>query len=225
MERAIGRWTAILNYLYTECHKNLTNSLAAVTRSQTDEQTRRQTWCPHKALFITASWRISENQTSDKCIFLIKLFSIREWSRWCYELGSGLKSLSLGTQWNKSKLSALYLTTIHCVRWTVGYTSRSRMSSYYVYNGSATHTVHCVCVGGNFTSLVHAHQWVWVFGLHGCEWNFYATVMEDHIESGRSLSCMSVHMYIGMHVCMYVRGLLEKYPTVFFYANTWWIII
>ena len=23
----------------------------------------------------------------------------------------------------------------------------------------------------------------------------------------------------------YVRGLLEKYPTVFFYANTWWIII
>ena len=22
-----------------------------------------------------------------------------------------------------------------------------------------------------------------------------------------------------------VRGLLEKYPTVFFYANTWWIII
>jgi len=24
---------------------------------------------------------------------------------------------------------------------------------------------------------------------------------------------------------IYVRGLLEKYPTVFFYANTWWIII
>jgi len=22
-----------------------------------------------------------------------------------------------------------------------------------------------------------------------------------------------------------IRGLLEKYPTVFFYANTWWIII
>ena len=22
-----------------------------------------------------------------------------------------------------------------------------------------------------------------------------------------------------------LRGLLEKYPTVFFYANTWWIII
>jgi hypothetical protein len=24
---------------------------------------------------------------------------------------------------------------------------------------------------------------------------------------------------------LHVRGLLEKYPTVFFYANTWWIII
>jgi hypothetical protein len=23
----------------------------------------------------------------------------------------------------------------------------------------------------------------------------------------------------------FIRGLLEKYPTVFFYANTWWIII
>ena len=25
--------------------------------------------------------------------------------------------------------------------------------------------------------------------------------------------------------CCSLRGLLEKYPTVFFYANTWWIII
>jgi hypothetical protein len=23
----------------------------------------------------------------------------------------------------------------------------------------------------------------------------------------------------------FIRGLLEKYPTVFFYANPWWIII
>jgi len=29
----------------------------------------------------------------------------------------------------------------------------------------------------------------------------------------------------NIDINFYVRGLLEKYPTVFFYANTWWIII
>jgi hypothetical protein len=139
------RSTGTLKNLYTEFHKNLTGGLAAVIRSQTDGQTRRQTWCPHKAFFVTTSWRISEDQTPVTCIFLIKLLAISEWSMWCYELGSGLKRVSLGAQRRKSKLSAWYLTTIRCVRWTVGYMSRIRMGSYCAYNGSGTHTVHCVC--------------------------------------------------------------------------------
>jgi hypothetical protein len=47
-------------------------------------------------------------------------------------------------------------------------------------------------------------------------------------------STLYVHVYLYAAIVQHifltttisiVRGLLEKYPTVFFYANTWWIII
>ena len=37
--------------------------------------------------------------------------------------------------------------------------------------------------------------------------------------------CIYIYMYVRVYIYIYIRGLLEKYPTVFFYANTWWIII
>ena len=37
-------------------------------------------------------------------------------------------------------------------------------------------------------------------------------------------SCCTIKILLYTSVS-YIRGLLEKYPTVFFYANTWWIII
>ena len=41
------------------------------------------------------------------------------------------------------------------------------------------------------------------------------------ISNGRSMCALVQSNYVQKAV----RGLLEKYPTVFFYANTWWIII
>ena len=32
-------------------------------------------------------------------------------------------------------------------------------------------------------------------------------------------------VFLHTNIKINIRGLLEKYPTVFFYANTWWIII
>ena len=37
--------------------------------------------------------------------------------------------------------------------------------------------------------------------------------------------CILFIIIIGGILVLFIRGLLEKYPTVFFYANTWWIII
>jgi hypothetical protein len=52
-----------------------------------------------------------------------------------------------------------------------------------------------------------------------CMLKHFLSEMIEIVQS--SPMCICVYMYVGLRI----RGLLEKYPTLFFYANTWWIII
>ena len=92
----------------------------------------------------------------------------------------------------------------------------------------------CVSDGQSDTyQILYWYNWLSWWWAHGCSkhvenWN-------KHI---RKKNCASSWLFTGiisMSRLLYdmecnewglqIRGLLEKYPTVFFYANTWWIII
>ena len=104
--------------------------------------------------------------------------------------------------------------------------------------------------GGKVVSLTHRPA----FTSMKCPWYSFPLEAELTLSSLRSILILSFHLWIsltsglfrsglptktvqvqsnpviasrkGLHILFhYIRGLLEKYPTVFFYANTWWIII
>jgi len=86
-----------------------------------------------------------------------------------------------------------------------------------------------------------SHSWVYKLTCPDCKKVYigqkgrdFMTRYNEHRRSFRNKSHTSkfaqhsnehMHSFGNIDDVMHIRGLLEKYPTVFFYANTWWIII
>jgi len=128
---------------------------------------------------------------------------------WCYEFGSGLKRLSLGTRRRKSNRSARCLTKIHCVKmssrlheqekngfiWCLQWIRHPRCAlcvwpspRWFMYTGEAGFSVYTE-VNGIFTPQY------WKITLQ--------VVVAFHVRA-RARAHVCVYMYICMCVCMYV---------------------
>ena len=92
--------------------------------------------------------------------------------------------------------------------------------SYTIYKNRIIYLLRIHCIWRQYYLLTEATLYMKVYYLFTADTLYMKAVLFTY---------WSYTVYVGSFIYWLkvhcIRGLLEKYPTVFFYANTWWIII